>query len=137
MIVVIRITGQVNLNEHTKNSFERIGLKRKYSCTVLPEKPEIMGVVKKLRNLIAYGKTDEKLLAELIEKRGKSIKKGEKIDAKKIASELVKGEKHLKDFNLRTFNLHPPRKGIKSRIHYPKGVLGNHGDISSLLRRML
>jgi hypothetical protein len=36
------------------------------------------------------------------------------------------------------FRLHPPRKGINSKIQYPKGVLGNNKeDINKLIERML
>jgi hypothetical protein len=36
------------------------------------------------------------------------------------------------------FRLHPPRKGIKSKLQYPKGVLGdNKESINKLIERML
>ena len=36
------------------------------------------------------------------------------------------------------FRLHPPRKGINSKLQYPKGVLGdNKKDINKLIERML
>ena len=36
------------------------------------------------------------------------------------------------------FRLHPPRGGIKSKIHFPKGVLGNNKEkINDLVERML
>ena len=36
------------------------------------------------------------------------------------------------------FRLHPARGGIKSKLHYPKGVLGNHKEnINKLIERML
>ena len=36
------------------------------------------------------------------------------------------------------FGLHPARGGIKSKVHYPKGVLGYHGkDINKLIMKML
>ncbi|KKL95423.1 hypothetical protein LCGC14_1854700, partial [marine sediment metagenome] len=36
------------------------------------------------------------------------------------------------------FRLHPPRKGIKSKLHFPKGVLGDNKEkINDLVLRML
>ena len=36
------------------------------------------------------------------------------------------------------FRLHPPRGGIKSKIHFPKGVLGDNKEkINDLIKRML
>jgi hypothetical protein len=47
--------------------------------------------------------------------------------------------KKLADFKLKGFfRLHPPRKGIDSKLQYPKGVLGNNKkDINKLIERML
>ena len=61
--------------------------------------------------------------------------------AEKIISEIFDGklEKRLSDFGIKPFfRLHPPRGGIKSKLHFPKGVLGDHGDkINLLIERML
>jgi hypothetical protein len=74
----------------------------------------------------------------LIEKRGQLINKEKKIDIKKIVEELEKGKKY-EELNLKPFfRLHPPRKGIKSKLHFPKGVLGDNKEkINDLVKRML
>ncbi len=118
MIAVIRIKGLIGIPKDIKETLNKLRLRRKYTCVVLEEKKDIMGMIEKVRNYVAYGKLSEDELKELVEKRGRKIR----------------GEKEYKPF----FRLHPPRGGIKSKIHYPKGVLGNHGDkIGLLLRRML
>ena len=138
MIVIIRIKGQTGLRKDTNNTLDRLRIKKKYSCVVVKETKENLGMINKLTSFIAYGKINEDDLIELIEKRGIQLDKNKKIDARKAAEEIVKGKK-LEDMNLKPFfRLHPPRKGIKSKLHYPKGVLGNHGDkINLLLKRML
>ena len=104
-------------------------------------------MLKKTENFVAYGSIDKEMLVKLIEKRGKLIKSIDtknkkenktKIDASKIASGFIEGKK-LEEFGLKPFfRLHPPRGGIKSKVHFPKGVLGNHGEkISKLIERML
>ena len=115
MISVIRITRDVGLNKDVRETLYRLRLRRKYSCIVF-EKPtaEQLGMVKKLRNFVAFGEIDSETHKELVEKRGTKNK----------------------DF----FRLHPPRKGIDSKKHFGvnKGVLGDNKDkINDLIKRML
>ena len=71
---------------------------------------------KKVKYYVAYGEIDKETYDQLLKARGR------KVNGK------------LKPF----FRLHPPRKGIKSKLQYPKGVLGNNkADINKLIVRML
>ncbi len=115
MIAVIRIRGQVGVEKSIAETFNRLKLRKKYSCIVI-KKPtkEQMGMIKKLRNFVAYGDINEETHKELVKKRGGKIKN--------------------------FFRLHPPRKGIDSKKHFGvgKGVLGNNGEkINDLIMRML
>ncbi|MFH1311235.1 MAG: uL30 family ribosomal protein [Nanoarchaeota archaeon] len=138
MICIIRIRGEVNVDEKVKETLSRLRLRRKYSCIVINPNKEQSGMIKKMRDFIAFGEISKSTLEKLIEKRGQVIDKKKKIDAKKVAEELEKGEK-LSDLNLKPFfRLHPPRRGIKSKMHFPKGVLGDNGnEINKLIERML
>ena len=142
MIAIIRISGIPEMPERAAETLNRMRLRKKFACILLSEKQENAGMINKVDNFTAYGKIDKETLIELIKARGKLIggKKG-KIDAEHIAHELLdsKTEKKLIDFGLKPFfSLHPPRGGIDSKKHFPKGVLGNHGDkINELIRRML
>lgn len=120
MICVIRIRGQVSLNKDVKETLDRLRLKKKYTCVVF-EKPtkEQLGMIKKVKNQVAFGELDKATYDELVKARGKKDAEGK-----------------LKPF----FRLHPPRKGIESKKHFGvgKGVLGNNKDkINDLVRRML
>jgi large subunit ribosomal protein L30 len=113
MIAVIRITGDVNLGGDVRETFNRLRLRRKYSCIVLNPTKEQEGMINKVRDLVAFGEISEETLKKLEEKRGNKKNPG-------------------------FFRLHPPRRGIKTKFHYPKGVLGNHGEkINELIERML
>jgi len=140
MIAIIRISGMVKVNKDIENTLYRLRLRRKYACVVLRENPELKGMVKKIRDFVAYGKIDDKTFVELVEKRGQKIGK-EKIDAKSIVSKFVesKTKERIDKFGIKPFfRLHPPRGGIKSKLHYPKGVLGDNKEkINELIRRML
>ena len=120
MIAVIRIKGQVGIKRPVKETLDRLRLRKKYVCVVFesPSK-EILGMIKKMKDFIAFGEIQEETYKELVKARGKKDKTGK-----------------LKPF----FRLHPPRGGIESKKHFGvgKGVLGNHKDkINELLRRML
>jgi len=115
MICIIRITGQVGLNEDIKETLHRLRIRRKYACVVL-EKPtkEQLGMIKKVQDFVAYGEINKETFKNLVNARGK------------------KGKAF--------FRLHPPRKGIDSKKHFgvQKGVLGNNKEkINELIERML
>ena len=112
-IIVIRITGDVGLRKDIVETLNRLKLRRKYSCVVF-ENPtkEQLGMIEKVRDFVAFGNIDEKTCKKLVEKRKTKIKN--------------------------FFRLHPPRGGIKTKLHFPKGVLGNHREaINKLIGRML
>ena len=118
-IAVIRIHGMVNLKKEIEETLFRLRLRRKYACVVLEATKENLGMIKKVKDFVAYGEIDEATYKELVEKRGKKDKDGK-----------------LKPF----FRLHPPRKGIEAKKHFGvgKGVLGNHKEkINDFIRRML
>ena len=116
-IAVIRIKGQVGLNKNVIETLDRLRLRRKYACVLVEPTPENMGMVKRLRDFVAFGEINEETKKELIKQRGKKDKDG-----------------NLKPF----FRLHPARGGIKSKVHFPKGVLGdNKNKINELIGRML
>jgi len=139
MICIIRIRGRVGLKKEINETLDRLRLKKKYTCVVLKGKKEELGMIKKVRDFVAFGEINDKAFEELIEKRRQLIdKKKNKIDSKNIVENLKK-EKDYKELNLKPFfRLHPPRKGIKSKLHFPKGVLGDNKEkINDLLERML
>ena len=113
MIAVIRITGDINLSRNIKETFSRLNLRNKYNCIVLNPNKEQEGMIKKVSDFVALGEISDETLKKLNEKRG---------------------NKKYPNF----FRLHPPRGGIKTKFHFPKGVLGNHREkINELIERML
>ena len=140
MIAIIRISGRVNLRRDIEETLNRLRLKRKFACVAIKPTKANLGMMKKVRNLIAYGEIKKETFEKLIEKRGQLIEKGKKSDAKKIVEELEKGKKYeelkLKPF----FRLHPPRGGIDSKKGFGvgKGILGDNKEhINKLIERML
>jgi len=139
MICIIRIHGMVKIKKKVEETLQRLRLRKKYTCVVLVKpKKEQLGMIKKVKDFIAFGEIDDKTFEKLIKERGQLINKKKKMDAKKIIEELKAGRKY-EELNLKGFfRLHPPRKGINSKLHFPKGVLGNNKNkISRLIERML
>ena len=139
MILVIRISGQVNVPDEIKEALNRINIERKYSATLLHPTRENLKLLTKIRNYVAYGDIDTSTLKELIKKRTQPLAKNKKINPEEIISQLDK--KSFKSIGLKPFfRLHPPRKGIESKKHFGigKGVLGDNKEkINDLVRRML
>lgn len=137
MIVVIRISGMVNINKPVEETLYRLRLRRKYSCVIVSETKETIGMLKKVRNFISYEKIDENTLKELINKRGQSEDKKEKINVEKVIKYLNEN-KTLDGSGIKPFfRLHPPRGGINTKQHFPNGVLGENKEINKLILRML
>jgi len=118
MICIIRIKGQVGLNKDIKETLYRLRIRRKYACVVIENPTDAQkGMIEKVRNFVAFGEISKENYKKLVDTRGKKDSEGK-----------------LKPF----FRLHPPRGGAKTKMHYPLGVLGNHGkDIDKLVEKML
>jgi large subunit ribosomal protein L30 len=116
MIAVIRIKGQIGLRKDIKETLFRLRIRRKYACVVLESTKKNLNTLKKARDFISYGEISKESYEELVKKRGKKGKDGK-----------------LKPF----FRLHPPRGGAKTKLHYPKGILGENKKMDELLGRML
>ena len=138
LILVIRIGGMVKVRKDIAKTLDRLRLRRKYTAVLVNENKNSMGMIDKVKHVVAYGYIEKDTLIKLIKERGQVIGKNKNIDFEKIADNLIK-EKSLIELGLKPFfRLHPPRKGIKSKLQYPKGVLGNNKkDINKLVERML
>lgn len=138
MILIIRISGLVDMASHEEQMLHRLGLRRKYSAVLMKETKENLALLNRIRNFVAYGPVNQETLKLLVEKRAQPIDK-KKVDAGKIVESLEK--KDLKALGLKPFfRLHPPIGGIDSKVHFgrKKGVLGNNKEkINDLVRRML
>jgi len=152
MFVAIRIRGTVESSKKIIDALSMLRLKNLNNCVVIPETKEYLGMLKKVKDYITWGKIDDKTLSKLLEKRCKilgdkpidkeSLKQiTEFDDFDKFADALIKGEVNLKEFNQIKpyFRLNPPRHGHKAlKLPYPRGSLGYRAEkINELLERMI
>ena len=138
LLAVIRISGMVKVKSEIAETLNRLRLKRKYACVLInSSNKNAMGMLNKVKHYVAFGEIDKSTLTKLIKERAQS-EKGKEPNPETLANDLLSGKK-LKDVSIKPFfRLHPPRKGIKSKLPYPKGVLGNNGaKINELIGRML
>jgi ribosomal protein L30/L7E len=114
MIAVLRIAGRANNKTKDDETLNRLNLDRKFACILVDEKDAVRkGMVRSVAHLVAYGKVSEDFVKEMKKARGKKDEE--------------------------TLHLHPPRGGFKKRsdVAMPKGILGEHEDITKLIGRML
>ena len=68
MIVIIRIKGMIGIRKDMAETLSRLRLRRKYACVVIEKiTPERLGMLKKIRDFVAFGEIDEKMHKKLIE----------------------------------------------------------------------
>ena len=132
-------------------TLRRLNLKKPNHCVVLPETEAYLGMLRKVKDYVAYGNLTLETLKMLLKHKGEvrglgklnenNVKLFGFDSVEELAEALYKGETSFKDIpRLKpVFRLRPPSRGYKSvKKPYPKGALGNWGsDIDSLIRRML
>jgi len=136
MILVLRIHGQVGLKHTINETLYRLKIRRKLACTLIDKEDKIMvGMLNSVRDYVAFGEISDELAKKLIEKRGETLEGKPIKDAGKVLEDIKKGEWKIKRF----FRLHPPVGGFKrsTKLHSPKGILGENKEISKLVERML
>jgi len=151
MYALIRIRGKPGISKEIEDAMRILGLSKKHICVLVNKKPELEGMIKKVKDYITWGEISEETLEKMIEKRGrlegdkridKEFLKAKKIKSfKELASDVIKGKMNLKKIGIKPyFRLSPPSKGFKGSIkqHYPKGALGYRKEkINDLLKRMI
>jgi len=153
-IAVVRIRGKIGLRKGIKDTLNMLRLFNKNYCIVLNNKPQNIGMIKKVKDYVTWGEIEEETLKSLLKKRGKLpgkkqltneyMKEKLKIDIDSFTKEVLEGKKSLKDLpGLKLFfRLKPPiggfeRKGIKVPFSLG-GTLGYRKEkINILIKKML
>lgn len=151
MLAVVRVKGSVDVKKKLEDVMKMLRLTELNRCVVVPEEPSYMGMVVKARDYVTFGKIDFDTFLAMLKKRGR-VEGYKKLDEKnirelgydnveKLAKDIFEGKVKMKDVpKLKLiFRLTPPSGGFKStKLHYPKGDLGNRGEaMNDLLKRMI
>ncbi|HXV47048.1 MAG TPA: 50S ribosomal protein L30 [Nitrososphaera sp.] len=149
--LVVRIKGTVNIPQWAKTTLDGLNLDRRFRATIVPESDEYLGMLRRVKEEVAWTKADAGIVKELLEKRGR--KTGYKPISK---SDLPKEYKNIDDLATAIagdkvamsklegikpwFALGPPRGGFKRKTktqYAQNGVLGEDGELAEIVKRML
>ncbi|MBN1166157.1 MAG: 50S ribosomal protein L30 [Methanospirillaceae archaeon] len=152
MYAVVQIRGVVKTPREIKDTLKMLRLHHVNHCVLVPDTPAYMGMIRKVKDFVAYGEVDADTLKEIIENRGRITGNVKLTDAyisensqysgiDEFAQALASGQARLTDIPgiKPVFRLHPPRKGHKTtkRTFQQGGSLGYHGEnINNLLYKM-
>lgn len=149
--LVVRIKGTVNISNWAQKTLDGLNLDRRFRATIVPESAEYLGMLRKVKEVVAWTKADAGIVKELLEKRGR--KTGYKPISK---SDLPKEYKSMDDLATAIagdkvamsklegikpwFALSPPKGGFKRKTknqYAQGGVLGEDGELVEIVKRML
>jgi large subunit ribosomal protein L30 len=149
--LVVRIRGTVNIPYWANNTLDNLNLDKRFRATVIPENPESLGMLRKVKEMVAWTSADATIIKELLEKRGK------KTGFKPITnSDLPEGYNTIEELasaiadnkitlsKIRSikpwFALNSPRGGFKrkTKTQYSQdGILGEDKGLTDIVKRML
>jgi large subunit ribosomal protein L30 len=149
--VVLRIKGSVNVPYWARYTLDSLNLYKKFWATILPETQDSLGMLKKIKDFVAWTNVDASLVKDLLEKRGKgegskSFKLlpqvGDYHNVEDLASDIAKDKIRLSNLQMVKpwFALSPPRGGFKKNTKRPynqNGILGEDKELAQLIRRMI
>jgi large subunit ribosomal protein L30 len=130
---------------------DNLNLDKRFRATVIPENPESLGMLRKVKEMVAWTSADSTIIKELLEKRGK------KTGFKPITnSDLPEGYNTMEELasaiadnritlsKIRSikpwFALNSPRGGFKrkTKTQYSQdGILGEDKGLTDIVKRML
>jgi large subunit ribosomal protein L30 len=152
MFVLVQVRGTVNTRGDIKDTLKMLRLHHINHCVLIPDTPAYIGMIRKVKDYIAWGEISAEVLEELLRNRGRLTgnvrltdvhlkENSQYADIGEFARALAEGTARMTDIpDLKpVLRLHPPRKGHKTtkRTFQQGGSLGYHGEaINALLYRM-
>ncbi len=155
-LLVIRLKGEFGTPWDLGTALTTLHLKGKFNAVLVENKPENIGMLRKVKDYVTWGDVSANDVAMLLKERGEftggspmtdeTIKKkfGEPT-VQDLASALINGRIDLRTLRQGglspVFRLHPPSGGFDGTIKRPytsRGELGNRGPtMKDLLDRMM
>jgi ribosomal protein L30/L7E len=75
--LVIRIRGIVNIPSWAEKTLDNLNLRKKFNATIVSENSQTLGMLRKVKDIVAWKSVDESIIKELLQKRGR--KKGAEV----------------------------------------------------------
>jgi large subunit ribosomal protein L30 len=150
--LVVRIRGTVNIPAWAQTTLDSLNLAKKFRATIIAENSETLGMLRKVKDIVAWTSVDASFIKELLEKKGrkngyKPIRDSDLPEEYKNIEELAVAIAENKVTTLSKlksikpwFALAPPRGGFrrKTKTQYSqKGILGENQELIQLVKNML
>jgi len=152
MYAVVQVRGTVKTRSDIRDTLKMLRLHHINHCVLIPDPPENLGMIRKVKDYVAYGEVDAPTVETLLQTRGRVLgdaplteeyikSNSTYTSISEFAQALAGGETKLRDVpGLKpVLRLHPPRKGHKTtKRTFPQGgALGYYGqEINTLLYKM-
>jgi large subunit ribosomal protein L30 len=149
--LVVRIKGTVNIPQQAKKTLDGLNLDKRFRATIVPESTEVLGMLRRVKEEVAWTKADAGIVKELLEKRGRKTgykpitkpdlpKEYNSID--ELASAIAENKVTMSKLGgiKPWFALNPPKGGFrrKTKTQYAQdGILGEDGNLAEIVKRML
>jgi len=149
--LVVRIKGTVNIPQWARMTLDGLNLDRRFRATIVPESDEYLGMLRRVKEEVAWTKADAGIVKDLLEKRGRKTgyKPLSKSDLPKeyksideLASAIAENKVSMSKLEgiKPWFALSPPKGGFKRKTktqYTQKGVLGDDSELVEIVKRML
>lgn len=153
--LVVRMKGTVNIPNWAQVTLDNLHLQKKFRATLVPENDQTLGMLRKIKEIVAWTSVEESFVKEFVEKKGRisyskllsSQDNSSKDDSssgsvRNIITEIMKNESFLtKISGLKPwFALSPPKGGFKRKtklLHSQNGIMGENKDLVEIVRRMM
>ncbi len=152
MYAAVRLRGGVKTRQDIRDTLAMMHLDRINHCVILPETQHHHGMVRKVKDYIAWGTVNPETLAQMLKNRGKLegrkalteeyLSKNTRFKSfDELAKAICEGSASITDVpKLKpVFRMHPARKGLRGtkRTFFEGGDIGFHGtEINTLLNKM-
>ena len=130
-IAVIRLRGTTGLQGDVAATLHMLNIRHVNHCTIIPDSPDFVGMVKKAKDYITWGSIGADTLKLLLEKRG------ELASANSRNFVVMNGRNYKPYFRLSPAKGGLGKRGIKASFAN-SGALGDRKEkIDELLRKMI
>jgi len=138
LMAAVRIRGAFMMRKEVKDTLKMMRLNRKNHCVLIRVTDSSKGMLQKTKDYLTFGEISEKVLREMIIKRGR-------IGSRKLTSEEAENavKEAMTEGKLKSikpvFRLTPASGGFREiKQFFPRGELGYRGEkINELLEKMI
>lgn len=85
--LVVRMKGTVNIPNWAVVTLENLHLQKKFRATLVPENDQTLGMLRKIKEIVAWTSVEEGFIKEFIEKKGR-VSYSKLLSAQKIIPKI-------------------------------------------------